>query len=108
MKKTLSFGKVAYGGINKVNEVTVRIELTDEDKPVFTVSAAVWFANHNDMYMGGQCLDTIWEKFGTQINNPTLYKKIIGLWERNHLNKLNGLYRPINEEDLQAIKEILQ
>jgi len=135
MKKTLSFGKVAYSGINRVNEVTVEIKLTDEDRPVFTVSADMWFANHNGTYMSGQCLDTIWEKFGTQINSPNLYKKILGLWKRNHLNNMSvrcehqrqgdgrnntpcstcgyhygsaWLYRSINEEDLQAIKEILQ
>lgn len=139
MERTISFGKVATYGNRPINEVTleVRLETTDPDKPRFSVSGNVWNASQTDIVRGGQCIDTIWNEYGTQLNNPELYQCIMGLWERNHLNDMNAgcehqremkrnndniespcpvcgyrygsawLYRPISDDDMHEIKQIL-
>lgn len=86
-KDTISFGKVAYTGSRKSNEVKIDICLSiKNNKPVFTASAEVWQANHNDIYMGGQCLDDIYTEYKSQIKNRKLYEAILALWEKWHLN----------------------
>lgn len=52
--KTISFGKVAYNGKSKSNEVTLEVTLKYKNgKPVFTASGNLWNNRKTDIYMGG-------------------------------------------------------
>lgn len=92
MKKTFEFGKVdATNSSNKLNLVTLEVELKDKDGlPVFSVCGNVWNSKQSDIIIGGQCIDTIYREYKYQLSNLTLYKTIMGLWERNHLNDMNA------------------
>lgn len=91
MKRTIEFGKVAYTGKNKSYLVTLEIELQDKaGKPVFTVSGNVWNTMHTDIVMGGQCVDDIWNEYRAQLKNPALYKQIMKLWQKWHLNDMHA------------------
>ena len=90
MKKTFSFGKVAYRNPNvRNNEVTVDVEWKPNRNGdmVFTACGDVWNNLHTDIYMGGQCLDRLYE-FPSVRNNPT-FKKIYHLWKNYHLNDMH-------------------
>lgn len=89
--KTIEFGKVAYNGKKKANLVTIEVTLKiDKNKPIFTSSGLVWNNIKTDCYMSGQCLDSVWTDYSQELINPSLYKKILGLWKRNHLNDMNA------------------
>lgn len=93
MRKKFSFGKVdGYHNGRKACEVTLEVELREdkEGRPVFTACGNVWNARHTDIIMGGQCVDTVWEKYGRQLTNKKLYREIMTLWEKYHLNDTNA------------------
>jgi hypothetical protein len=56
----------------------------------FTVSADVWNARHTDIYMGGQCLDTVNERYRDQIRNLELWDEVVDLWRKYHLNTMQA------------------
>ena len=91
MKKTINFGKHAITSKRKINSVDVTLELVEKEqgKPVFTASAMAWNTRHTDCTLGGQCLDTLAERCMALRNNK-LYKDILGLWQRNHLNDMHA------------------
>lgn len=91
--KTISFGEVDYNNNGKkTNEVTIEITLKYNTlgMPIFSASGNVWNSRKSDIYMGGQCIDSIYNKFKTQLNDRILYKNIMLVWERNHLNDMNA------------------
>ena len=93
MRKKFNFGKVdGYGNGKKQCEVTLEVELEEkeEGKPVFTASGTVWNARGTDCIQGGQCIDTVWEQYGKQLENKKLYKEIMTLWEKYHLNDMKA------------------
>lgn len=88
MKKTISFGKVAYNSTRKVNEITVEVELEQNSKGQYIFSACgnIWNGRKTDILCCGQCLDTI---FKCLKNNKTMnknFEKIYRLWKLYHLN----------------------
>jgi len=86
MKKTISFGKIAYDGTRKINEVTIELQLKETPKGyVFTACGNVWNSRHTDIICGGQCLD----KLGLYIKTP-LFKSILKFWRLYHLNDMNA------------------
>ena len=91
INKKLSFGKHAVCSVRKLNEIEVELTLgkASNGKPTFSACASVWNARHTDILMGGQCLDTILEHCKAMRAN-SLYKEIVGLWERNHLNDMHA------------------
>lgn len=90
MKRTITFGKVDYNENGRKNHlVELEIELKDyPHKPVFSVCGSVWKPDKRDIVMGGQCIDSIWEYYSDELQNPTLYKEIMELWQKYHLNDL--------------------
>lgn len=92
MKKTYQFGKIDYyGNGRKTCLVEVEIELKPTDKgEEFTASGNVWNNLHTDIIIGGQCIDDIWDEYGTQLQNRKLYKEIMDLWKKYHLNGMNA------------------
>lgn len=88
MKRTFSFGKIAYGK-QKIpcNEVAVTINLSTKTVGKgrryreFTASGEIWNNRHTDTIAFGQCLDTIHE----YIHTP-LFEEIYDLWKHYHLN----------------------
>ena len=89
MKRTINFGKIAFYGKRKVNEVTVDICLKDEGKgPVFSVCADVWNATHTDIIAGGQIIGEL-SKF-KYLGGNELFKKIHRLWKKHHLNDMHA------------------
>lgn len=93
IKKEITFGKVAAsGGKVKRNLVTLELELknAEKDKPVFSVCGNVWNHLHTDIIQGGQCVDSIWEEYGKQLKNQVLYKEILRLWIKWHLNDMHA------------------
>lgn len=98
MKKTISFGKIAYQNKNKINEVTVELELREtKDGPVFSASCDVWNSRHTGIVMGGQCLDDV----QPYMNGNPLFDEIVDLWKKHHLNDMN----PGTSEQMQCIKD---
>lgn len=94
MRKKFTFGKIsAYNNAGRKDnlvEVEIRLEEKEEGKPVFTASATVWNRLQTDCVMGGQCLDTLQEQYGNQLENKLLFKQIYELWKKYHLNDLNA------------------
>ena len=87
MEKTINFGKIAYDGNRKINQVEVRIELKEcKDGPVFSACAYVWNSRHTDCVAGGQCIDTLYKYFRGNVDYMNIYE----LWARNHLNDMHA------------------
>ena len=96
MKRTISFGKIAYYGNRKENEVEIELRLNEENKPVLSICGNIWNRIHSDILAGGQCLDTI-----AEYKKTPLFKEIYVFWKKYHLNDI------IPENDLNRIKEII-
>ena len=89
--KTFSFGKIAYAGKRKINEVTLEIELRDwNGYPEFTASVDIWNNLHTDIVAGGQMIDDLYNQF-TKFRLSTLYKTIMELWEKYHLKNISDI-----------------
>lgn len=87
MERTINFGKIAYDGNRKINQVEVRIELKEcKDGPVFSACAYVWNSRHTDCVAGGQCIDTLYKYFRGNVDYMNIYE----LWARNHLNDMHA------------------
>lgn len=93
------FGTVRVDGY--IGTHTVRVEVTlqeNDNKPVFTASASC------GTVMCGQCLDEIWEECQDQLKFKKLYKEIMELWQKYHLNDTNAWCEHQNYgEDIQQI-----
>ena len=99
MRKVFSFGKVAYNGKRKINEVTLEIELRDWNGcPEFTAHVMVWNNIHTDIVAGGQMIDDLYNRFAV-LRLSVLYKTIMQLWEKYHLHNISN----IPEEDKELI-----
>jgi hypothetical protein len=103
MKRTISFGKIAYYGYRKVNEVEVEIELrlNEENKPVLSICGNIWNRIHSNILADRQCLDTI-----AKYKKTPLFKEIYVFWQKYHLNDAHP-GTEIPENDLNRIKEII-
>lgn len=69
--------------------VTLELKENTKNKPVFSASAYLKEYG-TQLELGGQCLDTIWNEFNHIIRNKDLYKQIMDLWQKYHLNDLNA------------------
>lgn len=91
MQKVFQFGKIDLDGTGKKVLVELEVNLKDgENGPIFSASGDVWNNRKTDVKMCGQCIDTVYNDFKDQLQNLPLYEKIMGLWQRNHLNDLNA------------------
>lgn len=98
MEKVFSFGKVAYYGKRKINEVTLEVESRDwNGYPEFTACAMVWNNIHTDIIAGGQMIDDLYNKFAT-LRNSLLYKTIMQLWKKYHLHNISDI--PAEDKEL--------
>ena len=98
MRREFSFGKVAYNGKRKINEVTLEIELIDwNGYPEFTAHAMVWNNIHTDIVAGGQMIDELYNKFAA-FRYSLLYKTIMQLWEKYHLHDISNI--PAEDKEL--------
>lgn len=104
--KTISFGKIDYNNNGvKSNEVTIELELKGDKqgRPIFSASGNVWNSRKTDVVWCGQCIDDIYNDYKGQLNNIELYKELLDLWKKYHLNDMKaGL--PIQEK---VVKEWL-
>lgn len=91
MRKMFSFGKVAYNGKRKINEVTLEVELREwNGYPEFTAHAMVWNNIHSDIVAGGQMIGKLYNRFAT-LRDSVLYKTIMQLWEKYHLHDISNI-----------------
>ena len=98
MRKVYSFGKVAYNGKRKINEVTLEIELRDwNGYPEFTACAKVWNNIHTDIVAGGQMIDDLYNEFAV-LRLSVVYKTIMQLWEKYHLRNISNI--PAEDKEL--------
>lgn len=98
MRKAYSFGKVAYYGKRKINEVTLEIELRDwNGYPEFTAHAKVWNNIHTDIIAGGQMIDKLYNRFAV-LRYSVLYKTIMLLWKKYHLHDISNI--PAEDKEL--------
>ena len=98
MRKVFSFGKVAYYGKRKINEVTLDIELRDwNGYPEFTAHAMVWNNIHTDIVSGGQMIDDLYNRFAT-LRYSVLYRTIMQLWKKYHLHDISNI--PAEDKEL--------
>ena len=112
MKKTFTFGKIAYANPDrKSNLVTVDVELrrrggeqtfvidreTGEKVPAgatpryveLAICGAIWNARKTDFLCSGQCLDTIAE-YRNQLQEPEVFDELYSLWKNYHLNGMHA------------------
>ena len=98
MRQAFSFGKVAYYGKRKINEVTLEIELRDwNGYPEFTACAKVWNNLHTDIVAGGQMIDKLYNRFAV-LRYSVLYKTIMQLWKKYHLRDISNI--PAEDREL--------
>ena len=98
MRRTYSFGKIAYNGKRRVNEVTLEIELRDwNGYPEFTAHAMVWNNIHTDIVSGGQMIDDLYNDFAA-LRYSVLYRTIMQLWEKYHLHNISNI--PAEDQEL--------
>ena len=98
MRKVYSFGKIAYNGKRKINEVALEIELRGwNGYPEFAASAKVWNNIHTDIVAGGQMIDKLYNRFGV-LRLSVLYKTIMQLWEKYHLHNISNI--PAEDKEL--------
>ena len=98
MRRAYSFGKVAYNGKRKINEVTLEIELRDwNGYPEFTAHAMVWNNIHTDIVAGGQMIDELYNRFAI-CRNSILYKTIMQIWKKYHLHDISNI--PAEDKEL--------
>ena len=98
MRRVFSFGKIAYNGKRKINEVTLEIELREwNGYPEFTACAYVWNNIHSDIVSGGQMIDDLYNEFAL-CRNSILYKTIMQLWEKYHLHNISNI--PAEDKEL--------
>lgn len=103
MKRIFDFGKIAYDGSGKKNNlVTVEVSF---DGTRFSASGKIWNRLQTDIISGGQNLDELYEYF----KNDGLFLKIYSIWKQYHLNDctpgtpkqmafLSTIKRPSNAE----------
>lgn len=97
-EKTFSFGKIAFWGKRKINEVTLEIELRDwNGYPEFTASACVWNNIHTDIVAGGQMIDKLYNEFA-RCRGSILYKTIMQLWKKYHCKDISNI--PAEDREL--------
>ena len=70
----------------------------------FSVSADVWDARRTDIHTGGQCLDTVNERYRGQIKNVELWDEVFDLWRKYHLNTMQAG----TPEQMKAMEEWLK
>ena len=98
MRRAYSFGKIAYNGKRKINEVTLEVELRDwNGYPEFTAYANVWNNIHSDVVACGQMIDKLYNEFAT-LGDSVLYKTIMKLWEKYHLHNISNI--PAEDKEL--------
>ena len=98
MRRAYSFGKVAYNGKRKINEVTLEVELRDwNGYPEFTACAKVWNNIHTDIVAGGQMIDDLYNRFAV-LKDSILYKTIMQLGEKYHLHDISNI--PAEDKEL--------
>lgn len=98
MRRAYSFGKVAYYGKRKINEVTLEVELRDwNGYPEFTACAKVWNNIHTDIVAGGQMIDKLYNRFAT-LRYSIIYKTIMQLWKKYHLHDISNI--PAEDKEL--------
>lgn len=98
MRRVFSFGKIAYSGKRKINEVTLEVELRDwNGYPEFTAHAMVWNSIHTDVVAGGQMVDKLYNRFAT-LRDSVLYKTIMQLWKKYHLHDISDI--PAEDKEL--------
>ena len=98
MRRAYSFGKVAYNGKRRVNEVTLEIELRDwNGYPEFTANAMVWNNIHTDVVAAGQMIDKLYNEFET-LRDSIIYKTIMLLWKKYHLHDISNI--PAEDREL--------
>lgn len=116
MRKVFSFGKIAYYGKRKINEVTLEIELRDwNGYPEFTAHAMVWNSVHTDIVSGGQMIDKLYNKFAV-LRDSIIYKTIMQLWKKYHLHDISNIPAEdkelidllFSDKDRKEIEEILE
>lgn len=63
------------------------LEIRDRNgSPEVSICGEVWNNRKTDIFMGGQCVDTIAQAFG----NPPKLARIVELWRRWHLNGMRA------------------
>jgi hypothetical protein len=86
---TIHLGKVDYNKSGRRNcACNLTYELKETDKGTeFTAQGEVWNHLHTDIYCGGQCVDTLVDKYG---RGSAKAKRLKAIWERYHLNGMRA------------------
>ena len=77
-------GKCAYNNpTRKTSEAYLSWELKDG---TFSMSGEIWKPGKRDVYMGGQCVDTVVEFFPDDVKA----QRMAAIWKRWHLNDMRA------------------
>lgn len=98
MRRAYSFGKVAYNGKRKINEVTLEVVLRNwNGYPEFTAHVMVWNSTHSDTVTCGQAIEKLYNRFSI-LKDSILYKTIMQLWKKYHLHNISNI--PAEDKEL--------
>lgn len=115
-EKIFSFGKIAYIGKRKINEVTLEVELRDwNGYPEFAACASVWNNIHSDIVAGGQMIDDLYNEFAS-LRDSILYRTIRLLWKKYHCKDISNILAKdkelidllFSDKDSKELVEILK
>lgn len=87
MRRIINFGMFAIEDKSKDDEITVEIELKEENgRKVFSACGTVYNRKRYEYIMGGQCLDELYKYIG----GNKKFKEIYRLWKLYHLNDMHA------------------
>ena len=111
LNATFNLGKIAFYGKNRVNKVTIDLEVrhcggeqkytvdpkTKEKTIVGTtpryaelsICGNIWNSHESDIVCGGQCLDTI-KEYRNQLQYKEAFDVLYDLWKNYHLNGMHA------------------
>lgn len=85
--KTIGFGKIAYTGLRKINQVNVTVKIEDSDKgPKLSICGEIWNGPHTDVVSCGQNIDTL----TTVLPGNKKLQRIEQVWSQYHLNDMHA------------------
>lgn len=96
-KFTLSFGKIPFNGIRRVNAVTVDISIQEG---CLYMTCDVWNSKMTDVVMQGQCFDRI-KVLAVESEHRPLFKQVVAMWKRWNANDS----RLGNQEQMDCLRK---
>ncbi len=89
VKKEISFGKIAYYGSRRINEITVDVSIYYQENGVkeLAIMGNIWNGAGSDIISGGQNLDEL-NEYKHLFKNKELFEELYYYWKKWHLKQM--------------------